>query len=113
MISTCGPSFARGQIVRTQLYYPNIIFRVPRGSILGHVLFNIYDNNLTKEIQCDDITCSADVIIVAINQDTVQNLEINNHIVLTQIYKFLGNLNVFVNCKRTNLKNFSLLRNGT
>jgi hypothetical protein len=89
-----------------------INFGVPQGSILGPILYNIYINSLTKEIKYNKITCYADDIVMTVNQDTIQNLEISSYILLTQIYQFMGNINLFVNCKKTNFMNFNIFRSN-
>lgn len=87
--------------------WAQISYGVPQGSILGPMLYNIYINNLVIDVPHQDMFLYADDIVLTFNSATLEDLEKNSYITLTQIHQFLNNLNLHLNLKKTVFMEFS------
>jgi hypothetical protein len=82
-------------------------FGIPQGSVLGPILFILYINSLTKNFPNLQITMYADDIALLFQDKSMENLEINCYLQLTQLYQYLNSNNLHVSPNKSKAIYFS------
>ena len=88
-----------------------VTFGIPQGSVLGPILFILYTNSITQTFPQLKLTMYADDISILFKNNSMENLEIDSYLKLTNLYQYLNSNNLHVNSNKTMCIHFSTLRN--
>lgn len=80
---------------------------IPQGSVLGPILYILYTNSITKTFTNLNISMYADDVSLIFENRTLNDLEIDSFLKLTNLFQYFNNNNLHVNANKSNCINFS------
>lgn len=77
-------------------------FEIPQDSVLGQIIFFLYVNSNTKTFTNIHMTMYADDITILLKKKSLEDLEIDRFLKLTNLYQCLNNNNFHVDPTKMN-----------